>query len=105
MAVPAHDQRDLDFARAHGLPVVPVVDTGGPDPAETGVATSGDGTLINSGPINGLDKAAAITMITEILAGQGNGRAAVNFRLRDWLVSRQRFWGTPIPIVYCDGCG
>ena len=105
MAVPAHDQRDLDFARAYGLPVVPVVDTGGADPAETGIATSGDGTLMNSGPINGLDKVAAIARITEILAGQGNGRAAVNFRLRDWLVSRQRFWGTPIPIVYCDGCG
>jgi leucyl-tRNA synthetase len=105
MAVPAHDQRDLDFARAYGLPVVPVVDTGGADPAETGVATSGDGTLMNSGPINGLDKTAAIARITEILAGQGQGRAAVNFRLRDWLVSRQRFWGTPIPIVYCEGCG
>jgi leucyl-tRNA synthetase len=105
MAVPAHDQRDLDFARAYRLPVVPVVDTGGADPAETGIATSGDGTLMNSGPINGLDKAAAIARITEILAGQGKGRAAVNFRLRDWLVSRQRFWGTPIPIVYCDGCG
>jgi len=105
MAVPAHDQRDLDFARAYGLPVLPVVDTGGADPAETGIATSGDGTLMNSGPINGLDKAAAIARITEILAGQGKGRAAVNFRLRDWLVSRQRFWGTPIPIVYCDGCG
>jgi leucyl-tRNA synthetase len=105
MAVPAHDQRDLDFARAYGLPVLPVVDTSGADPAETGIATSGDGTLMNSGPINGLDKAAAIARITEILAGQGKGRAAVNFRLRDWLVSRQRFWGTPIPIVYCDGCG
>jgi leucyl-tRNA synthetase len=105
MAVPAHDQRDLDFARAYGLPVVPVVDTGGADPAETGIATSGDGMLMNSGPINGLDKAAAIARITEILAGQGKGRAAVNFRLRDWLVSRQRFWGTPIPIIYCDGCG
>ena len=105
MAVPAHDQRDLDFARAYGLPVVPVVDTGGADPAETGIATPGDGTLVNSGPINGLDKVAAIARITEILAGQGTGRAAVNFRLRDWLVSRQRFWGTPIPIVYCDGCG
>jgi leucyl-tRNA synthetase len=105
MAVPAHDQRDLDFARAYGLPVVPVVDTGGADPGETGIATSGDGTLMNSGPINGLDKAAAIARITDILAGQGKGRAAVNFRLRDWLVSRQRFWGTPIPIVYCDGCG
>jgi leucyl-tRNA synthetase len=105
MAVPAHDQRDLDFARAYGLPVVPVVDTGGADPAETGMATSGDGMLMNSGPINGLDKAAAIARITEILAEQGKGRAAVSFRLRDWLVSRQRFWGTPIPIVYCDGCG
>jgi leucyl-tRNA synthetase len=105
MAVPAHDQRDLDFARAYDLPVVPVVDTGGQDPAQTGVATPGDGTLMNSGPINGLDKAAAIAKITEILTEQGDGRAAVNFRLRDWLVSRQRFWGTPIPIVYCDGCG
>jgi len=105
MAVPAHDQRDLDFARAYGLPVVPVLDTGEPDPAQTGVATSGDGTLINSGPINGLDKAAAIARITEILAAEGRGRAAVNFRLRDWLVSRQRFWGTPIPIIYCEGCG
>src|SRR5579859_810594 len=105
MAVPAHDQRDLDFARAYGLPVVPVLDTGEPDPAQTGVATSGDGTLINSGPINGLDKAAAIARITEILAAEGRGRAAVNFRLRDWLVSRQRFWGTPIPIVHCPSCG
>jgi leucyl-tRNA synthetase len=105
MAVPAHDQRDLDFARTYGLPVRVVVDTGQPDPAETGIATAGDGTLVNSGPIDGLDKAAAIARITEILAGQGHGRAAVSYRLRDWLVSRQRFWGTPIPIVYCGGCG
>ena len=105
MAVPAHDQRDLDFARTHGLPVTVVVDTGGDDPAVTGVATSGDGTLVNSGPINGLDKAAAIARITEILAERGEGRAAVSFRLRDWLVSRQRFWGTPIPIIYCASCG
>jgi leucyl-tRNA synthetase len=105
MGVPAHDQRDLDFARAHGLAVRVVVDTGEPDPAETGVATHGDGTLVNSGPIDGLDKATAIARITEILAGQGQGRAAVSYRLRDWLVSRQRFWGTPIPIVYCPGCG
>jgi leucyl-tRNA synthetase len=105
MAVPAHDQRDLDFARTYGLPVVEVVETGAADPAQTGIATSGDGTLVNSGPINGLAKADAIARITEILAEQGQGRAAVSFRLRDWLVSRQRFWGTPIPIVYCDGCG
>jgi leucyl-tRNA synthetase len=105
MGVPAHDQRDLDFARAHGLAVRVVVDTGEPDPAVSGVATHGDGTLVNSGPIDGLDKAAAIARITEILAEQGRGRAAVSYRLRDWLVSRQRFWGTPIPIVYCAGCG
>jgi leucyl-tRNA synthetase len=105
MGVPAHDQRDLDFARAHGLPVRVVVDTGEPDPAVSGVATHGDGTLVNSGPIDGLDKAAAIAGITEILAEQGHGRAAVSYRLRDWLVSRQRFWGTPIPIVYCPACG
>jgi len=105
MAVPAHDQRDLDFARAFGLPVRIVVQTGAPDPAETGVATPGDGELINSGPIDGLPKAKAIAAITEILEQRGLGRAAVNFRLRDWLLSRQRFWGTPIPIVYCGSCG
>jgi leucyl-tRNA synthetase len=105
MAVPAHDQRDLDFARAHGLPVRVVVATGEPDPAETGVATGGDGTLVNSGPLDGLDKAAAIARMTEMLAADGHGRAAVSYRLRDWLLSRQRFWGTPIPILYCDSCG
>jgi leucyl-tRNA synthetase len=105
MAVPAHDQRDLDFARTFGLPVRVVVDTGEADPAVSGIATHGDGTLVNSGPIDGLDKFAAIARMTEILAGQGDGRAAVSYRLRDWLVSRQRFWGTPIPIVYCQACG
>ena len=105
MAVPAHDQRDLDFARRFGLPVRVVVDTGLPDPAQTGQATPGEGQLVNSGPLDGLDKAAAIAAIIEILGERGTGRGAVNYRLRDWLVSRQRFWGAPIPIVYCDGCG
>jgi leucyl-tRNA synthetase len=105
MAVPAHDQRDLDFARAFGLPIRVVVDTGQPDPAETGIATAGDGELINSGPLNGLDKAAAIAKIIQILAEKNLGEAAVSYRLRDWLVSRQRFWGTPIPIVHCPSCG
>jgi len=105
MAVPAHDQRDLDFARAYGLDVRVVVDTGQPDPAQTGIATAGDGTLVNSGPINGLPKAEAIAVITALLAERGQGRAAVNYRLRDWLLSRQRFWGTPIPIIHCPSCG
>jgi leucyl-tRNA synthetase len=105
MGVPAHDQRDLDFARAHGLDVRVVVDTGAPDPAVTGVATHGDGVLINSGPLNGLAKPDAIARIIQVLESDGEGRAAVNFRLRDWLLSRQRFWGTPIPIVYCPACG
>ena len=105
MAVPAHDQRDLDFARKFGLPVRIVVETDQPDPAETGVATSGDGRLVNSGPLDGLTKRDAIATITEMLADKGLGRAAVNYRLRDWLVSRQRFWGTPIPIIHCPSCG
>ncbi len=105
MAVPAHDQRDLDFARAFGLPVRVVVDTGEPDPAETGVATAGDGVLVNSGPLDGLAKDAAIARAVEILTERGTGEATVNFRLRDWLLSRQRFWGTPIPVVHCSRCG
>ena len=105
MAVPAHDQRDLDFALAFGLPVRVVVSTDLDDPAATGVATPGDGVLVNSGPLDGLDKAEAIARITEILEERGTGKASVNYRLRDWLISRQRFWGTPIPIVYCPSCG
>ncbi|WP_067491639.1 leucine--tRNA ligase [Actinomadura hibisca] len=105
MAVPAHDQRDLDFALKFGLPVRVVVHTGEADPGETGVATAGDGEIVNSGPIDGLGKADAIERIIGILAERGTGKAAVNFRLRDWLVSRQRFWGCPIPIVHCPACG
>ncbi|MGI5207995.1 leucine--tRNA ligase [Spirillospora sp. CA-108201] len=105
MAVPAHDQRDLDFALKFGLPVRVVVETGLADPAETGVATPGDGAIVNSGPIDGLTKTDGIARITGILEERGTGRASVNFRLRDWLVSRQRFWGCPIPIVHCAACG
>ena len=105
MAVPAHDQRDLDFALKFGLPVRVVVRTGEVDPGESGVATPGEGELVNSGPLDGLAKSAAIPRITEILEEKGQGKAAVNYRLRDWLISRQRFWGTPIPIIHCSSCG
>jgi len=105
MAVPAHDQRDLDFARAFKLPIRTVVRTELEDPEITGVATSGEGTLVNSGPLDGLSKPDAIAAIIEILAEKGLGKRAVNYRLRDWLLSRQRFWGTPIPIIHCPSCG
>ncbi|GAA3584656.1 leucine--tRNA ligase [Nonomuraea rosea] len=105
MAVPAHDQRDLDFAVKFGLPVKVVVHTGLADPGETGEATPGEGTLVNSGPLDGLTKVEAIAKIIEVLEVDGKGAGAINFRLRDWLLSRQRFWGTPIPIIHCPDCG
>ncbi|MBG6182699.1 leucyl-tRNA synthetase [Arthrobacter sp. CAN_A214] len=105
MAVPAHDQRDLDFARRFDLPVRTVVDTGAEDAAVSGVATTGEGTLVNSGELSGLDKDAAIARAIELVAAQGTGERTINYRLRDWLLSRQRFWGTPIPIIHCPSCG
>ncbi len=104
MAVPAHDQRDLDFAKAFDLPVRVVVEAG-EDPSATGIATGDDGPHVNSGPLDGLGKAEAIAAMLALLEERGTGKAAVNYRLRDWLISRQRYWGTPIPIVHCDACG
>ncbi|WP_269084449.1 leucine--tRNA ligase [Curtobacterium oceanosedimentum] len=124
MAVPAHDQRDLDFARAFDLPVQVVVDTNQPvtgaipvipegatledlpalDPVATGEALTGQGRMINSGPLDGMSKQHAITAAISLLEERGTGRAAKTYRLRDWLISRQRFWGTPIPIIHgADG--
>ena len=106
MAVPAHDQRDLEFANKFHILVRVVIDTGEPDPTVSGVATAGDGVYINSGPLNGLtNKAEGIARVVEILKERGTGQATTTFRLRDWLLSRQRFWGCPIPIVHCPSCG
>jgi leucyl-tRNA synthetase len=106
MAVPAHDERDIEFAKKFDLPirqVLDVVDADGnslPDPARSGEALSGDGKLMNSGELNGLSKKAAVARQVELLEESGLGRRATTYRLRDWLISRQRYWGTPIPILH-----
>jgi leucyl-tRNA synthetase len=98
MAVPAQDQRDWDFATTFGLPIVRTVT---PPEDFDGEAYVGDGPAMNSGFLDGLHKAEAIEAMIGWLEERGSGRAAVNYRLRDWLISRQRFWGTPIPIIHC----
>jgi len=103
MAVPAHDQRDLDFALKFDLPVrvVVAVPSDAPlDPAASGVAATGDGPHVNSGELNGLMKADAISRAIAMVEASGHGSAQTTYRLRDWLISRQRYWGTPIPIIH-----
>src|SRR5690606_21539630 len=108
MAVPAHDERDFAFARAFDLPVRVVIQPDGEealDPATMDEAYVGPGKMVNSGQFDGMDVPDTLPEIIAMLEEQGRGRAEVTWRLRDWLISRQRYWGTPIPVVYCDSCG
>ena len=107
MAVPAHDQRDFDFATKFGLEIIPVV-----DPEDESIdlynlkeAFVAEGKMINSGQFDGLNNRDAIPKMIDWLNEQGIGDKTVNYRLRDWLISRQRYWGTPIPMIYCEDCG
>jgi leucyl-tRNA synthetase len=106
MAVPGHDERDFEFAAEFGLPIRRVIAADGED-ADTPLeeAASGDGTLVNSGRFDGMSKDEAIRAVAEWVGERGLGELRVNFRLHDWCISRQRYWGPPIPIVHCDVCG
>ena len=107
MAVPAHDQRDFEFARKYNLPLQIVIQPEGEalEPAAMQQAWTGPGQLVNSGDFDRLPNEEAKERIADALQAQGIGKKTVNYRLRDWGVSRQRYWGTPIPILYCDKCG
>jgi leucyl-tRNA synthetase len=107
MSVPAHDQRDFEFARKYGLPIIAVVQPPDSDldPAGMTAAYAGDGVMVNSGSFNGLTNRKAQEAIAVHLEKENRGRSAVSFRLRDWGISRQRYWGAPIPVIHCERCG
>lgn len=107
MGVPCNDQRDFEFARKYGLPIRIVVEPQGThlDPATMEEAYVGPGVMVNSGDYDGLDNASGKDAIIDELERQGKGRRTTQFRLRDWNISRQRYWGAPIPVIYCDHCG
>ncbi len=107
MGVPAHDPRDLEFAHQYGLPVKVVIAPAGSNLNDEHLETAhlGEGVMQNSDRFDGLANGEAILKITDLIESQGLGSRRVNYRMRDWLISRQRYWGTPIPIIYCDTCG
>ncbi|MGH2747866.1 MAG: leucine--tRNA ligase [Actinomycetota bacterium] len=107
MAVPAHDQRDFEFARANGLEIRVVIQPEGKtlDAASMSEAFPHDGVMVNSGPFDETPAEESVKKVTDWLQEQGLGRHARNFKIRDWLISRQRYWGTPIPIIHCEKCG
>ncbi|MBN1595610.1 leucine--tRNA ligase [candidate division FCPU426 bacterium] len=107
MAVPAHDQRDFEFAKRHALPVRVVIQPAGQvlDPETMAAAYIGDGQQVSSSRFDGMSNREAVQRIADWMEKEGMGRKVVNYRLRDWLISRQRYWGCPIPVVYCPACG
>lgn len=107
MGVPAHDQRDFDFATMFGIDIIPVIDPHDPDIDLNNLkeACAAEGTVINSGEFTGMNNKDAIEKIAEVAEERGIGHKTINYRLRDWLISRQRYWGTPIPMIYCEDCG
>jgi leucyl-tRNA synthetase len=107
MGVPGHDQRDFEFAREHGLEIRVVIQPPGRDvdPDRMTEAWPHEGVIVNSGPFDGIPSPESIQRVIEWLEKEGKGRAAKSYRLRDWLISRQRYWGPPIPIIYCPSCG
>jgi len=107
MGVPAHDQRDFEFAKKYGLPIKVVIQPENQviDPQEMQQAYTEDGIMVNSAPFNGLPNRKALSQIVDYLEARNLGKKTIKYRLRDWLISRQRYWGAPIPIIYCEKCG